>query len=64
LSGVLQQVFTGLREQNLFAHPVKKPTAQIAFERLHRMAHSGLREAEFSRCDRETAAPRQSDESA
>jgi len=40
--GVLEELFARLREQNLFAHSVKKTTAQICFQRLHRMTNSGL----------------------
>ena len=35
---VLQQLFARLGEHDLFAQPVQKATADITFERLHRVA--------------------------
>ena len=51
----MKQLFAGLCEQNLFAHPVQKATAHVLFQRLHRVAHGGLREVKFLRGQREAS---------
>jgi hypothetical protein len=44
---MFQQMFTGLREHDLLAHSVQKTTANVAFQRLHRVADGALREEEL-----------------
>ena len=34
-AGVMEQLLASLRERDLFAQPVQKPTAYIALQRLH-----------------------------
>lgn len=53
--GVLQKMLTGLCKDQLFAHPVKKPTPNILFESAHGMADGALGEEEFACCLRETS---------
>ena len=57
--GVFEEVFTGLCERDLPAHPVQKTTAHIAFEGLDGVADGGLGEEEFARGLRETAVARE-----
>ena len=45
----MKKRLAGLRQRHLFAHPVKKPTANIGFERLHGVTDGGLREKELFR---------------
>jgi hypothetical protein len=45
--GVMQQLLACRRERNPFAHSVQKPTADVAFERAHRVADGGLRNEQF-----------------
>ena len=56
--GVFEEVFTGLGEGHLPAHPVQKTTADIAFESLDGVADGGLCEEELARGLRETAVAR------
>jgi len=53
--GMMKKRLAGLRQRHLFAHPVKKPTANIGFERLHGMADGGLGEKELFRRDGKAA---------
>ena len=50
--GMMKKCLAGLRQRHLFAHPVKKPTANIGFQRLHGVTDGGLREKELLRRDR------------
>ena len=61
---VMQKLFARLRERNLFAQPVQKPTADIALERLHRVADGGLREMQLTRRLRKAGGARQRGERA
>jgi hypothetical protein len=51
-----EKLLAGLREHHRFAHPVQKPTADLLFERLHRMADRRLRQVQFLRRQGETAS--------
>ena len=60
----MQQLFAGLREGKFFAHPVKKPTAHVALQRLHRVAYPRLRHVQLTRSLRKTARSGQHTEGA
>jgi hypothetical protein len=52
---VFEEMFPGLGQGHLPAHPVQKTTADVAFERLDGVADGGLGEEEFASGLRETA---------
>ena len=57
--GVLEKVFTGLCQRHLPAHPVQKPTTNIALQSLDGVADGGLGEEQLSRGLREAAVARE-----
>src|SRR5947207_3179298 len=56
---MMKQLFSGLGQQNFFAHPVQKATAHVLLQRLHRVAHRRLREVKFLRGEREASRARE-----
>jgi len=58
----MEQLFSGLRQENLLAQPVKKTTTHGLLQRLDRVADGRLREVQLARGRRETADARQANE--
>src|SRR5438046_9599341 len=56
---MMKQLYSGLGQQNFFAHPVQKATAHVLLQRLHRVAHRRLREVKFLRGEREASRARE-----